>query len=289
MSAPLSRRRFLISCAVCGAGATLSRVSALALQRPPLASTSDSLIGDVVAANRILARERVLDAFGHVSVRRPGSATRFFLARSVAPELVTAADVLEYDLDANAIDARGGASYRERFIHSEIYRARPDVSAVVHCHTASLIPFGVTGVPLRPVYHQSAFVADGIPLFDIRTAAGMTDMLIENAALGRARVSRHERPPPGASDDARRHDHLPRPGRGAAIQRVEQLRPGVGTLEDSGWSLGVGRSSLVFVGRRLSVVPRRRSFVRLLHPNRERPDETDPAPERGATEVARLT
>src|SRR5439155_11745652 len=84
------------------------------------------------------------------------------------------------------VDPRAAASYRERFIHSEIYRARSDVVAVVHCHTASLIPFGVTGVALRPIYHQSAFIADGVPVFEIRSVAGMTDMLIGDRTLGRA-------------------------------------------------------------------------------------------------------
>jgi HCOMODA/2-hydroxy-3-carboxy-muconic semialdehyde decarboxylase len=104
----------------------------------------------------------------------------------VAPELVTAADIIEHDLEGTPIDARGRASYRERFIHSEIYRARSDVMSIVHCHTASLIPFGVTRVPLRPVYHQGAFVASGVPVFEIRDAGGMTDMLVSDGKLGRA-------------------------------------------------------------------------------------------------------
>jgi HCOMODA/2-hydroxy-3-carboxy-muconic semialdehyde decarboxylase len=93
---------------------------------------------------------------------------------------------MEHDLDANPVDAKGRTPYKERFIHSEIYRARPDVNAVVHCHTTSLIPFGVTGVPLRPMYHQSAFLAAGVPVFEIRQAAGMTNMLIETKPLGAA-------------------------------------------------------------------------------------------------------
>ena len=120
------------------------------------------------------------------------SADRFLIARSLAPELVTAADIMEYDLDGNAVDARGRTSYRERFIHSEIYRARREVNAVVHCHTASLLPFGVTRVPLRPMYHQSSFVADGVPVFEIRDAGGMTDMLVERRQAG-ARPGRDAR------------------------------------------------------------------------------------------------
>ena len=147
------------------------------------------LVDDLVAGNHILTQEGILDGYGHISVRHPRNPMRFLLARSVAPELVTAADIIEYGLDGEPIDrdvVRGRTSYKERFIHSEVYRARPDVNAVVHCHTPSLIPFADSGVPLRPMYHQSAFLAAGVPVFEIRQAAGMTNMLIETAALGRA-------------------------------------------------------------------------------------------------------
>jgi HCOMODA/2-hydroxy-3-carboxy-muconic semialdehyde decarboxylase len=144
------------------------------------------LVGDLVAANHILATEGIVDGYGHVSVRSPHSKDRFLLSRSIAPESVTTADILEYGLDGEAIDPKGKTSYKERYIHSEIYRARPDVNAVVHCHAPSLIPFGVTKVPLRPMYHQSAFLAAGVPVFEIREAGGMTNMLVETAALGRA-------------------------------------------------------------------------------------------------------
>jgi HCOMODA/2-hydroxy-3-carboxy-muconic semialdehyde decarboxylase len=123
---------------------------------------------------------------GHISVRHPTRADRFLLARSMAPELVTAADILEYDLEGNAIDARYRTSYLERFIHSEIYKARPDVRAVVHCHTPSLIPFAASDVPLRAMYHMAAFVAEGVPVWDIRKAAGVTDLLVRDVKLGRA-------------------------------------------------------------------------------------------------------
>jgi len=144
------------------------------------------LVADLVAGNHILASEDILDGYGHISVRHPRNKDRFLLSRSLAPESVVAADILEYGLDGEAIDPRGKTSYKERFIHSEIYRARPDVNAVVHCHTPSLIPFGVTRKPLRPMYHQSAFLAAGVPVFEIRDAGGMTNMLVETAALGRA-------------------------------------------------------------------------------------------------------
>jgi ribulose-5-phosphate 4-epimerase/fuculose-1-phosphate aldolase len=144
------------------------------------------VMSDLVAGNHILTQEGILDGYGHISVRHPRNPARFLLARSVAPELVTAADIVEYGLDGGPIDAKGRTSYKERFIHSEVYRARPDVNAIVHCHTPSLIPFADSSVPLRPMYHQSAFLAAGVPVFEIRQAAGMTNMLIETPALGRA-------------------------------------------------------------------------------------------------------
>lgn len=145
------------------------------------------LIEDLVAANRILADQGVVDGYGHVSARHDGAPDRYLLARSIAPELVTADDILEYDLDGNAIDARGRISYLERFIHGEIYRRRPDVHAIVHTHSPSVIPFGVSTTPLRPLYHMGAFLGGGVPVFDIKAAAGgPTDMLVRDAALGRA-------------------------------------------------------------------------------------------------------
>ena len=182
-----SRRQFFGACALVAAAPFLDRLVVLAGQTAPAPPPPDTtLIDDLVAANRILAQEQIVDGYGHVSARNPRRADRFHLARSVAPELVTAADIMEYDLDGAPVDPRGRTSYRERFIHSEIYRARADVNAVVHCHAPSLIPFGVSKVALRPVYHQSAFIAEGIPVFEIRSAGGMTNMLIGDAPLGRA-------------------------------------------------------------------------------------------------------
>ena len=144
------------------------------------------LVKDLVAANRILARESVLDGWGHVSVRHNLDPGRYLLSRSLAPELVSTGDILEFDLDNNAVNGRGRNLYTERFLHGEIYKARPDVVAICHCHAPSVIPFGVTNIPLRPMYHRAAFIALGVPIFEIRDAAGMTDLLIRNAALGRA-------------------------------------------------------------------------------------------------------
>src|ERR1051326_7700794 len=124
---------------------------------------------DLVAANRILAEHRVIDAYGHVSIRSPRNPNRYYLARSLAPETVQLEDILEYDLDSNPLDPRGRESGRERFIHGEIYRARPDVMSVVHNHSPSVIPFSVTGVPMKALFHMASFIGEGLPNFEIRS------------------------------------------------------------------------------------------------------------------------
>ena len=177
----IERRALLV-----GGVAMVGRVKASLAQSGSARSAPADVIADLVTANRILAMEDILDGLGHVSVRKPGTPSRFLLARSIAPELVTADDILEYGADGEPIDARGRESYRERFIHSEIYRVRSDVQAIVHCHTASLIPFAASTVPMRAMYHMAAFVAEGVPVFDIRKAGGVTDLLVKNATLGRA-------------------------------------------------------------------------------------------------------
>jgi ribulose-5-phosphate 4-epimerase/fuculose-1-phosphate aldolase len=144
-------------------------------------------IEDLVAANHILAHLGVVDGFGHVSVRDPRDPANYLLARSMAPALVTASDVLTYDLHDDALDANGRASYLERFIHGAIYRARPDVVSVVHSHAPDVIPFGDSTVALRPVYHMGSFLGAGVPVFEIRDAAGpASDMLVSSRALGDA-------------------------------------------------------------------------------------------------------
>ena len=159
----------------------------LAVGAPATRSADAGLIDDLVAANRILADQGVLDGFGHVSARHDKNNDRFLLARSMAPALVTAADIIEFDLDSNAIDGRGRTLYLERFIHGEIYRANPSVHAIVHTHSPAVIPFGVVAVPLRPIFHLGGFLGAGVPVFEIRDTAGpATDMLIRNPALGAA-------------------------------------------------------------------------------------------------------
>lgn len=145
-----------------------------------------SLIEDLVAANRILAEYEVLDGYGHVSVRSPGNPNRYLMSRSLAPELVTAADIMEFDLDSKPVDQAGREMYSERFIHGEIYKTRTEVIAVVHNHSPSVIPFGVTEAPLRPIYHMAAFVGDGVPTFEIDDVQKDTDLMIRTPYLGRA-------------------------------------------------------------------------------------------------------
>lgn len=139
-----------------------------------------ALIADLAAAARILAAQGVVDAFGHVSMRHPHAPNRYFMFRSIAPALVTPADIIEYDLDSNPCNANGRGSFLERFIHGEIYKARPDINAVVHSHSPSVIPFGLVNVPMRAMYHNAAFIAAGVPVFDISRKFGATDMLVSD-------------------------------------------------------------------------------------------------------------
>jgi ribulose-5-phosphate 4-epimerase/fuculose-1-phosphate aldolase len=152
-----------------------------------MAMTPDPLLTrQLVLANRILYARGVVDGFGHVSVRQPGRAGTFLLSRSRAPALIEAADVGCYGLDGEPLEGNLGKPYLERFIHSEIYRARPDVMAVVHSHSPSVIPFGATGHALRPVFHMSGFLGSGSAHFEIRDTAGDSDLLIRSPALGKA-------------------------------------------------------------------------------------------------------
>jgi len=163
-----------------------SRESRAAIRVSSAGPADPLLVEDLVAANRILAKEGVLDGWGHVSVRHDRDPGRFLLSRSLAPEMVSAEDIIEFDLDNVPVDDRGRDLYSERFIHGEIYKVRPDVKAICHTHAPPVIPFGVTTIPLRPMYHRAAFIAAGVPIFEIRDAAGMTDMLIRDPQLGAA-------------------------------------------------------------------------------------------------------
>lgn len=152
------------------------------------AAPSMDRIEELVAANQILFDQGVVDAFGHISVRHDKRPDRFLLARNMAPSRVTAEDIVEFTLDSEAVNAAGRKVYLERFIHGEIYRARPDVVSVVHSHSHSIVPLSVVkGMRLKAIFHMAGFIGQGAPVFEIREAGGdATDLLISNNALGRA-------------------------------------------------------------------------------------------------------
>jgi ribulose-5-phosphate 4-epimerase/fuculose-1-phosphate aldolase len=145
-----------------------------------------SIIDELVIANRILAHEDVVDAYGHVSVRNPEQPGRFFLAHSRSPAMVEAGDIVEHDLDANAVKEERRVLYLERFIHAAIYEARPDVMAVVHAHAEDVLPFTITQPPLQPVIHSGAFIGAHVPVWDIAERFGSsTNLLVTDMAQGR--------------------------------------------------------------------------------------------------------
>ena len=146
-------------------------------------------------ANHVLFDQGVVDAFGHVSVRHDRVPDRFLLARNMAPGQVAAGDIVEFTLDGEPVNAQGRKVYLERFIHGEIYRRRPDVTAVVHSHSHAIVPLSVVkGMRLRAMFHMAGFVGQGAPVFEIREAGGDgTDLLISNSALGRALAEHFDR------------------------------------------------------------------------------------------------
>ncbi|MGH7003006.1 MAG: class II aldolase/adducin family protein [Alphaproteobacteria bacterium] len=152
----------------------------------PSVVPSKELIEELVAANQILFDQGVVDAFGHVSARHDKRPDRFLLARNMAPSRVKADDIVEFTLDGDAVNANGRKVYLERFIHGEIYRARPDVMSVVHSHSHSIVPLSVVkGMKLKAVFHMAGFVGQGAPVFEIREAGGNgTDLLVSNNMLG---------------------------------------------------------------------------------------------------------
>jgi ribulose-5-phosphate 4-epimerase/fuculose-1-phosphate aldolase len=178
-----ARREFLVGGGVLLAG---TLVGATRKARAESTTADPALIEDLVAANRILAALNIVDGYGHVSVRHDKNPDHYLIARSIAPESVGAKDILELDLDSKPVGGGDAKMYLERFIHGEIYKVRPDVKAVVHHHSAAVIPFGVTSAKLRPIYHMAGFIGLGVPTFEIRDAAGDTDMLIRTPELGAA-------------------------------------------------------------------------------------------------------
>ena len=152
--------------------------------RKPALTGNPDLLMDLVAANRILAMEGVLDAYGHVSVRSERKPAHFYMSRSLAPPLVTVADIMEHGPDSEPVgDDR--KPYLERYIHGEMYRQRADVMAVVHSHSGSVIPFSITPGKMRPVYHMASFLWSGVPTFEIRKVQPENDLLIRDLKLGR--------------------------------------------------------------------------------------------------------
>jgi ribulose-5-phosphate 4-epimerase/fuculose-1-phosphate aldolase len=248
--------------AVCAALSVLAQAQAQTPATPP--STDEAaLTEDIAIGSRVLADFGVLDGFGHVSARDPKNPNRFLMSRSLAPALVAADDIMAFDLDGNAVDPRGRSVFLERFIHSEIYKARPDVMAVVHTHSPGVIPFSVSQVPLRPMYHNAAFLAAGAPVWDIRKDFGETDMLVRDGARGKSLAEalgdksvvlmrrdgravgqdgrvprllyRRQCPPAVAGRRARRRRQLSDAGRGRESRRSQfrRARPHLESLEDA--------------------------------------------------------
>ena len=192
-----NRRSFLSGAVTLGAFSLLKAAGAEAAQdgafgranaaiaTHPIADTEDQRLSDLVIGNHILFDQGIVDAFGHLSVRSIKNPTHFFMSQSRAPGLVAREDTMEFDADSNPIDQRGRPMYSERYIHGEIFRARPDVQSVVHSHATAVIPFAVTGVALRPLINTAGFLPQNVPTFEIRDSAGQDNaMLISNNALG---------------------------------------------------------------------------------------------------------
>ncbi len=149
-------------------------------------SALDTLLNDLIIANKVLAKEEIVDAYGHISVRHPDKPNHFFLARSLAPELITRDDIVEHDLECNSVNGDSRPLYLERFIHGAIFEARPDVNVVVHAHAEDILPFGIAnGTPLRPVIHSGSFIGANVPVWDIADTFGDTNVLVANMAQGR--------------------------------------------------------------------------------------------------------
>jgi len=146
----------------------------------------DSLLADLVTANHILQDQGVVDGYGHVSVRNPANPNHFFISRWLAPDLVTKSDIVELDYDCVPVNGDTRKLYSERWIHAEIYRVRPDVKSIVHTHAPTVVLMGTINEPLLPIYHMGGFIGTGLPTFDIRKSFGMTNMLINDAAKGKA-------------------------------------------------------------------------------------------------------
>jgi ribulose-5-phosphate 4-epimerase/fuculose-1-phosphate aldolase len=182
----VSRRHF-----IAGSGAFLGGAALQAAQAPGTASSAAQdiarVVEDLVAANRICVDKEILDGYGHISARNPRDPSRFLMTRNLPPGLVTPDDLMEFLVETGEpADARGRGGVGERFIHSEILKARPEVNAVIHCHTLSMVLLGAIGETVRPIYHMAGFLGEGVPNFDKETELHDPDLLITDVAEGRA-------------------------------------------------------------------------------------------------------
>jgi ribulose-5-phosphate 4-epimerase/fuculose-1-phosphate aldolase len=186
----LSGSSLLLASSLLGTSDELSAKSAPAARLPePIPQDKQdkqALLEDLVTANHILQDQGVVDGYGHVSVRNPANPNHFFLSRWLAPDLVTVSDIMELDFDCVPANGDNRRMYSERWIHAEIYRARPDVKSVVHTHAPTVVLMGTINEPLLPIYHMAGFIGSGLPSFDIRKTFGNTNMLITDAAKGKA-------------------------------------------------------------------------------------------------------
>ena len=155
-------------------------------QPAPTTAAPAAAIEELVVANRILDNRGIIDAYGHVSIRHPSNPNRYLMAHAIAPGLVTTDDIMEFDLDSNPVDRRGRSMFVERYIHGEVYKVRPDVNAVIHTHSMGVLPFSVTKTPLKPIIHSASFLHVGVPVWEIRDAGGVTNMLVRSGELGKS-------------------------------------------------------------------------------------------------------
>jgi ribulose-5-phosphate 4-epimerase/fuculose-1-phosphate aldolase len=193
LKAGFGRRGFLSGSSLLLTGALLGATEEAKAKPAPVPATpeavpqeKDALLADLVTANHILQDQGVVDGYGHVSVRNPTNPNHFYLSRWLAPDLVTVSDIVELDYDCVPANGDTRKLYSERWIHAEIYRARPDVKSIVHTHAPTVVIMGTINEPLLPIYHMGGFIGTGLPTFDIRKSFGMTNMLINDAPKGKA-------------------------------------------------------------------------------------------------------
>src|SRR3984885_2943075 len=194
--AGFGRRGFLSGSSLLLTGALLGATDEAKAKPRPLSEPAEAepqepqeknaLLQDLVTANHILQDQGVVDGYGHVSVRNPEDPSHFFISRWLAPDLVTVNDIVELDFDCVPAHGDKRRLYSERWIHAEIYRARPDVKSIVHTHAPTVVLMGTINETLLPIYHMGGFIGSGLPSFDIRKSFGMTNMLINDAAKGKA-------------------------------------------------------------------------------------------------------